>query len=77
MIIKKLSFALLIFSQPKSFYYKLVKIDDSQACVETFTTPTIANKFNAYLGTCKEIDCTVFRGSKYVLFLGEVFGYLC
>ena len=74
---RKLAFALIIFSQPKTFYYKMVRMDDSQACVEAYITSTVANKFNAKLGTCKEADCTIFRGSKYILFVGEVFGYLC
>lgn len=74
---RKLAFTLIIFSQPKTFYYKMIRIDDSQACVEAYTTPTIANRFNAKRGTCKEAGCTVVRGSKHILFVGEVFGYLC
>lgn len=77
MIYKKLGFYVLIFSQPRTYYYKLMTIDGSQACVEAYTTNTIGKRFGASKGTCKEIDCNTYRGSKYVLFVGEVFGYLC
>lgn len=74
---KKLGFVLLLFSDRKSFYYKLINIDGQMGCVHAYTSQSIANKFGGSKGKCDEVDCLVPSGIKDILFLGKVYGFYC
>lgn len=76
-MLKKLGFVLLIFSERKSYYYKMINLDGHQGCVHAYTTQLIANKFGAVKGKCEEVDCLVPSGIKDILFVGKVYGFYC
>jgi len=73
----KLGFVLLLFSDRKAFFYKLIDIDGQMGCVHAFTTQAIASKFGGSKGTCDEVDCLVPSGIKNILLVGKVYGFYC
>ena len=76
-MLKKFGFVLLLLSDRKAFFYKLIEIDGQMGCVHAFTTQPIASKFGGSKGTCKEVDCLVPSGIKDILFIGKVYGFYC
>ena len=73
----KLGFVLLLFSDRKAFFYKLIDMDGQTGCVHAYTSQSIANKFGGFKGTCQEVDCLVPSGIKDILFIGKVYGFYC
>lgn len=76
-MLKKFGFVLLLLSDRKAFFYKLIDIDGQMGCVHAYTSQSIANKFGGSKGTCKEVDCLVPSGVKDILFIGKVYGFYC
>ncbi len=79
MILEKIIHFLLVFNRQKNHttYYKLIKYQNKNGCVETNTTQRVAESFNALPGTCREKNCNVYKGKYTLPFCCKVHGYEC
>ena len=79
MIFTKLLYFILTFNGKGNelMYYKLIYHKNKNACVEANTTQRMAKTFNANLGTCRQQNCTIYKGNYILPFCCKVNGYEC
>lgn len=77
MIFTKLIYILLSLNSTKSTYYKIIYKKEIKGCVEGNVTIDFAKKFNALPGSCRDYNCTVFKGTYNIPFCCTIYGYEC
>lgn len=79
MFFTKFIYFLLAFNSKGNYttYFKFIKHNNKNGCVEANTTQRMANKFNVIKGFCHEQNCTNFKGIYTLPFCCKVYGYEC
>lgn len=70
-------FVILLLHSSKSYYYKMITLEDKQECVQAYVNRIIGNKFKAQQGKCHQHGCSFYKGNKDVPFIGKVERYKC
>ncbi len=79
MIFTKILYFLLAFNSKGNYttYFKFIKHNNKNGCVEANTTQRVANIFNAIPGFCSQQNCTIYKGTYVLPFCCKVHGYEC